>query len=270
MTGRPFRFGVIATEVGNAATWTATARRVQDAGYDTLLLPDTVRTAAPLPALAAAAAVTTTLHVGTWVLCEPLHPRPRLLRETHTLDELFPGRIELGLGAGRPGAEHDAAALEMSYGSPGERVERLIATIDALRAELADLHLLVAASGPRLLRLAGRVADTVALGWAADTGVAAARERVDTVLAAAGETHPPELAAGVVAVNDSPAPWLARMATSTRELATAGAVTVLTGTAREMADTVLRRRDELAVSYVTVPAGACEQFAPVVELLAGR
>jgi hypothetical protein len=36
-----------------------------------------------------------------------------------------------------------------------------------------------------------------------------------------------------------------------------------------MADELLRRRDEIGVSYVSVNTAFCEQFAPVVELLAG-
>jgi hypothetical protein len=33
---------------------------------------------------------------------------------------------------------------------------------------------------------------------------------------------------------------------------------------------LLRRRDEIGVSYVSVNTAFCEQFAPVVELLAGQ
>jgi retinol dehydrogenase 12 len=43
---------------------------------------------------------------------------------------------------------------------------------------------------------------------------------------------------------------------------------VLVGSARQMADTLLRRRDRAAVSYVSVNAMFTEQFAPVIELLA--
>ena len=37
----------------------------------------------------------------------------------------------------------------------------------------------------------------------------------------------------------------------------------------EPADLRLRRREEIGVSYVSVNSAFCEQFAPVVELLAG-
>ncbi|MDQ2738115.1 MAG: hypothetical protein M3Y35_05745 [Actinomycetota bacterium] len=53
-------------------------------------------------------------------------------------------------------------------------------------------------------------------------------------------------------------------------LAARGAITVLTGTPRQMADELHRRRDALGLSYFTVPANAAESFAPVVAELANR
>jgi hypothetical protein len=53
-------------------------------------------------------------------------------------------------------------------------------------------------------------------------------------------------------------------------MAKSGAIAMLSGTPREMADTLARRRDELGVSYVSVSSPFMEEFAPVVELLAGR
>jgi hypothetical protein len=65
-------------------------------------------------------------------------------------------------------------------------------------------------------------------------------------------------------------PWLHRIGVTAPELAARGAVTVLDGTAQQMADDLQRRREALGISYLTVPAEAMEAFAPVVELLAGR
>jgi hypothetical protein len=45
---------------------------------------------------------------------------------------------------------------------------------------------------------------------------------------------------------------------------------ILRGTAREMADELQRRRDRLGISYVSVNAAYLDEFAPVVELLAGQ
>jgi len=45
---------------------------------------------------------------------------------------------------------------------------------------------------------------------------------------------------------------------------------MLRGGAQEMADELQRRRDASGTSYVAVNAAFIEQFAPVVELLAGH
>lgn len=264
-----FRFGLTNATVGDLARWTAAARQAESLGYATFLLPDTTRTPAPLPALAAAAAVTNTLHVGTWVLCDPLRNPRQLAWEAAGLQELSGGRFELGIGAGRPDAEADCAALGVPFGSPGERIARLSGTLDLLRDRLPGTRIMVAASGPRLLALAAQQADIVAFGWAPTTDVAAARERIEIVRSAAGPRDP-ELASGLVAVGEGEHPWLARMGTDAATLAAQGAITVLTGNPREMADELQRRRDALGLSYWTVPAGSAEAFAPVVAALAGR
>jgi probable F420-dependent oxidoreductase len=284
MSERPFRFGVTNGAAADMASWTESARRAEAMGYSTFLLPDTLFTPAPLPALAAAAAATSTLRIGTWVLCDPLRNPRAVAWETATLDRLSGGRFELGLGAGRPDAALDARRLGVEYGSPGERVQRLAASVRTIRALLAGedsdfpragsgapVSVLIAASGPRLLALAAREADIVAFGWPPDTTEDAARERVNRVRSAAPDRFDDlELAAGLIAVGDGEQPWLRRMGFDAGTLAAAGAVTVLAGTSRQMADTLRRRRDALGLSYLTVPAQCAEAFAPVVAELAGR
>ena len=270
-TPRPFRFGVTHARVGDLPTWTAAARRSEELGYATLLLPDTVHTAAPFPALAAAAAVTNALHVGTWVVCEPLRTPESLAWQARSMQALCSDRFELGLGAGRPGAERDAAALGVPFGSPAERIKRLTSTVATLREQAPDLSILLAASGPRLLALAGRVADTVALGWPPDTDPSAAAARVEAVATAAQcRDELPELAAGLLAVGDIGVPYLRGLGVNPRQLADHDAVTVVHGTPQHMADQLLRRRDALGVSYITVPAETIDVFATVVEILADR
>ncbi|MET8862406.1 LLM class flavin-dependent oxidoreductase [Nonomuraea sp. NPDC004580] len=68
MTDHPFRFGTVAGRAPDAGVWTGLARRAESLGYATLLAPDTLGTFSPFPALAAAAAATTSLRVGTYVL----------------------------------------------------------------------------------------------------------------------------------------------------------------------------------------------------------
>jgi probable F420-dependent oxidoreductase len=281
MTDRPFRFGVTNGAATDLAGWMAAARRAESLGYATFLMPDTLNTCAPLPALSAAAAATTTIHVGTWVLCDALRNPRTLAWEVASLDQLTGGRIELGLGAGRPGAEQDARRLGMPYGSPGARIDRLAASVTLLRSLLdggedgfpaatGHVPILIAASGPRLLSYAARHANTVAFGWAPTTTAEQARPLIDRVRdAAADRADDIELAAGLIAVGDDEHPWLQRLGVDAGQLASAGAVTVITGTPQQMADTLLARRDSLGLSYLTVPIQSAETFAPVVELLTG-
>jgi alkanesulfonate monooxygenase SsuD/methylene tetrahydromethanopterin reductase-like flavin-dependent oxidoreductase (luciferase family) len=100
-TTTPFRFAAQAAPE-DAAQWTGLARRAEELGYATLLMPDGPRLPAPGPSLGVAAGATTTLRVGTWVLATPLRA-PRLAAwDAHTLSLLTGGRFELGIGTGRP------------------------------------------------------------------------------------------------------------------------------------------------------------------------
>jgi len=266
------------------AMWTDSARQVEALGYSTILHPDTLSTPPPIPMLAAAAAVTTTLRVGTWVLCDPLRNPRTTAWEVASIDRLSGGRFELGIGAGRPGADNDARQLKIEYGTPGERVARLAESVRTIKQVLSGQEdglpratqlphppILIAASGPKLLALAAREADIVAFGLPPDATSDAAQQRIDVVRRAAGDRFDElELAAGLIAVGEGEYPWLRRMGTDVQTLADRGAITVLTGTPRQMADTLKRLRDRLGLSYLTVPAPVAERFAPVVAELAGH
>lgn len=99
----------------SGSEWVRTAQSAEQQGYGTLLLPDTLYTPSPFPALAAAAAVTTTLHLRPNVIAAPLRTPAVIARETSALQLLSDGRFELGLGTGRP----DAAREAESSVSPG-------------------------------------------------------------------------------------------------------------------------------------------------------
>src|SRR6266700_2867913 len=121
---RPFRFGVTVSRADSAEGWWAEMRRVEAAGYSTLLVADWLGPVlAPLPALAIAAASTTRLRVGTWALANDFRNPVLVAREAATLDLLTDGRFELGLGAGR--ADHGYASLGLHPDAGGVRVRRL-------------------------------------------------------------------------------------------------------------------------------------------------
>ncbi|WP_049562499.1 LLM class flavin-dependent oxidoreductase [Nonomuraea sp. SBT364] len=259
MIPHAFRFGVVS---GRAPDWAGLARRAESLGYSTLLVPDTLGTLSPFAACAAAASVTTTLRVGTYVLSAPLRHPQAVAWEAATLHELSGGRFELGLGAGRPHAEADAARLGADFGTPAQRIDRVAATADAV----ADVPILIAAAGSRLLRVAAARAATVAVALppnATETQLAA---RLDELYELAGDRYGElELNVNVAAVGEELPSWLAARFGPPGD----DAVGVLPGTADRIAETLIRRRDKLGISYVTVPADRLDAFAPVVERLAG-
>jgi alkanesulfonate monooxygenase SsuD/methylene tetrahydromethanopterin reductase-like flavin-dependent oxidoreductase (luciferase family) len=78
-------------------------RRIADAGYSTLLMPDVPQwQPAPGPTLAFAAALAN-IRVGTWVYASPVRPPWITAWEAHSLSVLTEGRFEMGVGTGRPG-----------------------------------------------------------------------------------------------------------------------------------------------------------------------
>ena len=175
---------------------------------------------ATVPTLVAAAGVTRRLPLGTWVASPNYrHPVP-FGRELAALDDISDGRAVLGVGAGGTGS--DAEVLGDPVLPPADRAARLEEFVELLDQVLTRpvtdhagrfytarqartllpcvqrprLPFVIAANGPRLMRLAarfgrgwattgapgGRPADDA--GWWA--GVAGLAEQFDQVLAASG------------------------------------------------------------------------------------
>jgi probable F420-dependent oxidoreductase len=122
---RKFRFAAQLSKGpdGTAQSWADQARKAEDLGYATLLMPDHFGDQlAPVPALMAAAQATSTLRVGTLVFDNDYRHPVVLAKEAATLDVLSGGRLELGLGAGW--MRTDYAQSGISYDPPGVRVDR--------------------------------------------------------------------------------------------------------------------------------------------------
>ena len=108
---RPFRFGVTGGRASRVE-WLDLARKTEDLGYSSLLLPDHFgRQLAPLPALLAAGMATQRLRVGTIVLDNDFRHPALLAKEAATVDLLLDGRLELGIGAGWMMADYHASGL---------------------------------------------------------------------------------------------------------------------------------------------------------------
>lgn len=295
----PFRFGVVTAFARTGDEWAQTARRVESLGYSTLMIPDNLRyTLAPLPALAVAATVTRTLRVGTYVLANDFRNPVLLAKDVATLDLLSGGRVELGLGAGRPDAAEENRMLGMGFDRGGVRVARLAESVALLKQLLAGQTvtapgpsytasdaqvspgpeqqphppILIAGIGPRMLSLAAREADIVAFSWAPTETEEGAAEKVSVVRQAAGARFDRlELNLNLMAVGERvPRQVSARMGLDAAALAAAGSVAAVTGTTDEMCETLLRRRERLGISYLLVADELMEDLAPVVERLTGR
>jgi probable F420-dependent oxidoreductase len=134
---RKFRFWVMAPRAGSGREFLDLARRAEDLGYSTLFVPDhfVEHPLAPVPALAAAAAVTTTLRIGPLVLGNDYKHPVVLAREAATLDLLSGGRLELGIGAGWMTADYDKAGMRLD--PPGVRISRLAESIEILKGLFA-------------------------------------------------------------------------------------------------------------------------------------
>jgi probable F420-dependent oxidoreductase len=271
MTDRPFRFGVVAGFAPNVDALTTLAGRAEELGYDTVVTPDPLGAHDPLTALAAVAAATTRLHFGTFVLAVSYRDSRMLAWQAQTLHALSGGRFELGLGTGRPDAARHAERLGREFGSGAQRVAWLADTVAEVTQAADRPRLLLAGAGPKLLDLAAKEADIVSLTWRPQTTEAEADVVIDRFRQAAGaRADEIELNLNLIAVGDTPAPWVERyIGTTTAELAKAGAVTVLPGTPEQCVETLLRWRERWGVSYITVNAGFLEQFAPVVAKLGG-
>jgi probable F420-dependent oxidoreductase len=296
---RPFRFGVVAATARSGDEWMARARHVESLGYASLVIPDNLRyTVAPLPALAMAAAVTRSLRLGTYVLANDIrHPVP-LAKDVATLDLLSGGRVELGIGAGRPDAAAENRMLGLAFDSGAVRIARLAESLSILKALLSGqrpsadgafyqsgeaeispsavqqphVPLLVAGSGRQMLRLAAREADIIALGLQPDADEAMVAERIDWIREAAGERFANlELNMNLMAIGDRVPRYVeTRLHLSAQDLAERGSISAVTGSTEEMCDTLVRRRERLRLSYFLVSDELMDAFAPVVERLAGR
>lgn len=134
---RTFRFGVEMPRPFPGMTWADSARRLEDLGYSTLLVPDHLHSElGPITAMATAAAATTTLRVAPMVLACDFRNPAVLAKELASIDLLSEGRLEVGLGAGYNPLDYSRSGI--AYDAPGVRVDRLIEHTHVLRRLFGD------------------------------------------------------------------------------------------------------------------------------------
>jgi probable F420-dependent oxidoreductase len=267
-TPRAFRFSIGIHSAKSSAALRDKARRLEDAGFDALHLPDHIGAPAPFPVLTAIAAATSSVRLGTYVLNACFYKPALLARDAAAVNDLSDGRLELGLGAGYVREEFEAA--ELPYPSAGQRVDYLEHVTTYLKKHLAGVPILIAGNGNRLLTVAAQHADGIGLTGANDRGVGdPLAERVEFVRAAAGDRFADlELNLAITGVSDSSGkPDLSmtrRYAPNLSDEQLLALPAVLSGSPRDIADTLRGYRETYGLTSVTVQEHHAETFAKVI------
>jgi probable F420-dependent oxidoreductase len=284
------------------------AQRAESLGYSVATIVDHIRDQlAPIPALTALALSTSKIRIGTMVLANDWRNPVLVAREAATVDWLSNGRFELGVGAGWQTSDY--TQLGIPYDAPGVRVSRMGEALRVIRDLLSGktvthsgryytfenasclpapvqkpLPLVVGGGSPRILKMAGDLADIVNVHTnlgaehvvgdqtKADVSADTARQRFDWVREGArdriGEielglrifvtsvTDKPETAAGQLGQ---------RWSIDANQLLQSPYA--LVGSVDGIVDRLRQRHEEFGATYFTWNEPDMEALAPVVRRL---
>jgi probable F420-dependent oxidoreductase len=319
---RPFRFAATpAMTITGAQDWRDTLRRMEDAGIATAVLSDHFTdgwSIEPLAGLAAAAMCTSTIRLQTGVLGNDYRHPVQTHRAAALIDVLSDGRLTLGLGAGWLRSDYDAAGIRMD--PAGARIARLAESVAVITALFGDepctfvgehYHvdaldglpkpvqrphppLFLGGGSPRMLRLAGAVADVVGVNASLRAGALGAHavhelvlDRVHEKLAWVREGAQ-RAGRGVDDYELEMNVWLVRVTASASDAdgyleriagrydvapaVLAASPSVLVGTVEQCADMLLARRADLGINQWQLDAGMSvpdlDVIAPIIERVA--
>jgi probable F420-dependent oxidoreductase len=307
---RPFRFGVQVAQASSAAEWRDKARKIEDLGYATLFMPDHFgQELAPMPAIAMAAAHTTTLRIGSLVFDNDYKHPAILAKEAATIDVLCDGRLELGIGAGWMKTDYDA--LGLPYDPPAVRVDRFEEALHVIKgcltgepfdykgehyrienyaswpkpAQQPGPPILIGGGGKRVLSIAGREADIVGVNpnlRAGEINAEAARDslkeqtdrKIQWIRDAAGSRWDDieiQMRFFVCKITDDRMKMAEALAPAfgVSPDEALEAGSALVGSESEVIEQLHRRREEWGLSYVVVGDENVDEFAGVVAKLSG-
>lgn len=321
---RPFRFAVQAFSATSRTEWVDLARKVEDSGYSTLHVADhllgpgskiegtghRVQTLALIPALTAAAMATTTLRIGSRMACVSYHVPTVLTKEMASIDVLSDGRLEIGLGAGWLVNEYEA--LGIPFDTAGQRIQLLRETAEFMRMAYADegevdyhgrfiesygYHavpatvqrprppLMIGGGAPKVLGLAGELADIVSVNFNNSGGVVGAgsisssteeetHKKIQWIKDGAGDRFADlelETATYFISIEGrsliTPDQVMARTGMDLPTLQRFPHAAV--GSVDQVCEELIRRREEYGFSYITVGDAHMDAYLPIVERLAG-
>ena len=305
---RRIRFSTQSGSQPTGQDWLTRAKRLEAIGYETLSMPDHMVGGAwsNMPALGAAAAVTTKLRLGNLVLDNDFRNPVVLAREFATLDVISNGRVEIGLGAGWFDRDYQSTGIPFDRGRV--RVARLAEAVMLMKRVFTEDEvtfegtyyrttksecrpktvqqprppILIAAGGPEILALAGREADIVAVippgagvqppapDDVAATGV---RRQIDVVREAAGSRFEEiELSCFVdVTLTDDREKTIAELADKAKvDPAVLGSSVYRgIGTLDQVREHIVRVRRDTGITYFCLRGPHAEELAPVVKDLSG-
>jgi probable F420-dependent oxidoreductase len=299
---RPFRFSAVLRMASSGKEWADKARRLEDSGFDALLVPDHLvgPRFAPVAAMTAAACATSRLKVGTLVFANDFRHPAILAKEASTIDVLSGGRLEFGLGTGWMAYDYERAGLRLD--PPGVRIARLTEAIQVMKGlwrggpfsfdgehytlkgleqepvpvQQPGPRLMLGGGGPKMLRLAAREADIINLTMrvradgsgpdTSDSGPEAFKKKVDIVREEAGARFADiELGTSIlqIGLDHDVEAWSA--ANPSAQIDTPQ---VLIGSVTEICDKLRYWRDEHGITnYVLHHEHDLGTFAPIVEAL---
>lgn len=261
--------------------WLAFARRAEDLGFTTLVVSDHFgKQLAPLPALMAAAAVTSRIRLGSIVLDNDFRHPAALAKEAATIDLLSEGRLEVGLGAGWLAEDYTKTGI--AFDPPGVRLARLAEAVQIYKGffandtlsyqgtyyQLQELDcapkavqqprppLMIGGRRKLMLQLAAREADIVSISLLErEPNPPSFEQKLQWVREAAGA----RMAEVVLHVNVNHV--------EVGDGEPAGVPNRLIGSIDSICEQLHRWREECGVSYFVVPVRLMDALAPIVARL---
>ena len=298
----------------DAARWAAELRRIEDLGFHAVAVSEHYSHGWAMDALTAmnfALASTTRLHAIPLVLNNDLHHPAILAKAIATADVLSGGRAAVGIGAGW--LVDDYHALGASYDTAATRVDRLTEALQVITMFFAGLPvtfagrhyrldglealprsvqdprppILVGGGGPRMLALAGSLADIAGVharlgpeGFDARAAEELSRANIDKkinlVAAAASQAGRPGPAiqftcydVNIAGVQLTPIRPSFSDFIKAHPASFADSPTSLRGEIGKCVDDLQRWRGELGISYWNL-GGNVDAIAPIVARLSAE
>lgn len=278
-------------------------RAVEDLGFDAGWVGDHLAFHPPVieatAALAAAAAITDRMKLGSAVLLGAMREPVWLAKALMSIDQLAPGRVIVGLGAG---GEHppEWRAAGADLAGRGRRLDELLGLLPDLLAGRAVSHrgrrltvetpplrpamatpppIVIGGRSDAALRRAVRFGDGWLGVWVSPEGFARSVGRLEEVAEEAGRPVPEPMLLVFAAIGDEESACRRDAARLFRGQYALGFEQVerwtLTGSVRRVADRLADYRSAGAQSIAVIPArpdlcGQVEQIAAVRHLLDAR